>query len=257
MKAPRLRSISLEALGEIPAEMKPVMDRLLGLLNPHLTEVGNGLAGGLSRSENMLERSKEITVRVPEYPWTNLDLSGGDWTAIPDTYATPSYMVEPGGKIRLRGGITGGTLNTVAFTLPITTSSVQQLPTFSWAGVDGVAVASSIWIDPNGDVYPLNGATLEFALDGAVILTEKGPPTLPFTAGQGWPIEFDSGLPVVVRDVQITQIVDLDAKDGSGQGGVVATPYWDLGTRGQIRVHSIYGLVPGRNYRLRFRVSGE
>jgi hypothetical protein len=138
-----------------PAPRSPEIPRNLDLLQSHselrspkkLHDTGwiNVLAstGGLAAGDPGVIDNAHATGVQPVFQnsWVNV---GG--SAVPC-----SFYLSPEGEVRLRGAITGGTLPSVAFTLP-----VGYRPEYSHRFVGALSIGNdiaTIQVDPNGDVW--------------------------------------------------------------------------------------------------------
>ena len=87
----------------------------------------------------------------------------GAWTAA-GGFQAPGYRLWATGELELFGALTGGTSNTIAFTLPLAPRAIHFWAAANWNG--SAPVAAFIKLDINGNVIPVvTNHTLVF-LDG-------------------------------------------------------------------------------------------
>jgi hypothetical protein len=61
-KFPQIKRISLEDFRDAPKEVRPTLERLIGLLNPFLTTVYGALAGNLTIGDNVVGMFKTFEI---------------------------------------------------------------------------------------------------------------------------------------------------------------------------------------------------
>jgi hypothetical protein len=92
---------------------------------------------------------------------------GGGWVAFGGGYPAPTYWRDADGVVHLEGVLAGGTLGTVAFTLPSGFRPVAQRDFAAECnGVHGTLIVTAA-----GAVTPSAGSTAFFSLDGATFRT--------------------------------------------------------------------------------------
>lgn len=96
---------------------------------------------------------------------------GNGWSNYGDTYAPAGYRMSPASIVELRGLVRGGTVEwtTPMFTLPIGYRPRHRL---LFATSTGNATHGRVDIDPNGNVYPVDGNNAWFSLDTVRFLAE-------------------------------------------------------------------------------------
>lgn len=245
---PRLKLLSAEAFADLDPEVRKGVEKLIESLNPFLTATTNGLAKGLTFSENMAAVVKTVEFTMPD-PWVYLEASDFDnsWAKYSDTYK-PAYRIHDDGMVELRGAIKDGTLQTTAFTLPAGYRPVAQrlCTTFSNGGIGRVD------IDTAGVVqigYGPIGSNTHYALDD-IQFTSLNPELV--SKGAPFPLLVSCPeLPGKPRIVLVGRCEDIT--DRGVSAGPCPTISWEptvVGNKTGVKITDAKGLVPNRKYRL-------
>lgn len=218
--------------------------------NHHDDMVNSALRGGVSAENNGLIVFVEVTVQMPaEAPWIPFNLQNS-WAAV-GGIDTPGYLMEPGGKVWMRGEVSGGTSNTaLALKIP------GYGPTVKIAYAAGLDVLAEVRIFANGLITPIfaSGAPRVSLSHSWIASPASAALAAPHPFPAPWPIIIQHGLKQCTGlEVLATSEISQNAKGPAPHG----VPAWqDIGN-GQLRLDGLWGLQWGKKYLVTMRLSAE
>lgn len=240
---PPLQSLVREHVTTSDGQLDP--DRLLFGLNQFMGATYAALNKGLRLSENAAASVVYARFVVPEYPWTNVTDAemSNSWVNYGGAEANAGWLAMPNGEIWLRGLIKSGTINTTAWTLP-----TGAHPSYTIRRAVGSNNAfGMLGITTAGAVTPVTGSNTWFDLECKFVPASPVLPPKPFSGGE-WPIIVRHGLSRCTQvHVGAAELVNGDTRTETA--GEFTLDWADKGD-GQLLVRSVYGLQPGRTYKL-------
>jgi len=263
---PRVKSLKREDYPQAPAWF----DQLLLVLNQQAGDVSHALSNGLTQTENGRAEFKTVDVVMPlEFPtWRVVGATGqppflNGWFAYPDpTFGAPAFRMWPDGIVELTGLMKRGTiaLPSILFTLP----SGYRPHTgriYAQGMHDGTPKPGEVRVHTNGDVLlnslPTYGGAVEYVSLHAIRFQAGG------TAGgiaarvETFPAPFPLSVRLVnkwpVKTVDVVSVFDVTGQQPGTVGPVTAT--WNTREAGMLTLDALWGLQPGRSYRVTLLVT--
>lgn len=225
-----------------------VIEKLVRPLNKELDKQDRSIRSTKLQNVDIVE----VSVVGGGFPWISPTLSNG-WSNFGAPYEPIGYQIDHLGRVRLRGLIAGGTLNTAAFVLPQGYRPSNQR---TW-----IAITNDVWgrtdIDTSGNVViALNGigSNVWYSLD--LVEFEADSPAKPEPySGKDWPIRIKHNL-----RGKIIGVVPISCKVVRGtpdDTALVPRIQWKDTGDGSLNIVSADGLVEGTKYSMRFLIIGE
>jgi hypothetical protein len=261
---PRVKSLKREDYKQAPEWF----DALLLTLNQNLGDVSQALSNGLTQAENGRAEFKTIELTMPlEYPpWrvvggagnpafqNNFSSWGAPWTLgrfrmLPDGY------VEIGGLIRMP---TPAIASGIIFTLPAgyRANEWHRFSQLCGSGTAGTPSGLNVNVYDTGQVAAgegnptadqwINLDGIRFQVKGALAArVEAFPAPFPLAVRlvNKWP----------VKTMQVVSVFDVTGQQPGTVGPVSAT--WNTREAGVVAVEALWGLQPGRSYRVTLLVT--
>jgi hypothetical protein len=258
---PRVKSLKREDYKQAPEWF----DALLLTLNQNLGDTSNALANGLTQVENGKAELKVVELTMPlEYPaWRVIGTPGNPpflngWFAYPDpTFGAPSFRMLADGMVELRGLTKRGTiaLPSTIFTLPI---GYRPNPLMSAQGVhDGTTKVGEVRVHANGDVLlnaiPTYGGAVEYVSLHGIRFQAQGPAARVEALGAPFPLSVKLANTWPVKTCQVVSVFDATAQQPGTVGPVNA--YWQTREVGMLTLEALWGLQPGRSYKVTLLVT--
>lgn len=212
------------------------------------------LLGGGITLDNLNGELLELYASVPAPVWHTVGATGEPayetgWSA--GDLSGARFRAEPNGIIRLSGAVDGGTPGATAFTLP---EGYRPPYAVRFASTNDGAY-DEIRISTAGAVVPQIGST-EVTLDGITFPADSAASPEVWSGGE-WPLVLQTRL-TQVESVWLLQALDQDAS--KIRSAPSAQPDWEFAPTtqgGNVKIKSLWGLAPGRRYRLRFFLLGK
>lgn len=246
MKVTTPKTITKELLGDdAPDWVDPIVDNLQAI-----GPIVQALQGGLSFPDNHNAQVKTVTVTIPDPTWTAVTFKNS-WVDYNAGNAPVGYRIEPGGRVYIRGTAKSGTTTpgTVLFTLPEGYRPAYATPLTTSSN----SALASVYVGTNGDVATIFGVNAAWVwLDMSFQAVNCAAPA-PFS-GNDWPLVVKTGIKGQAIGVQLLQAQDTGT--GTSQSLGAMSLDWENTGNGQIRVRSVYGLQPGRTYKLTLLILG-
>lgn len=240
--SPRLRSLSLEAMPDLPEEVAPLVEQLNGFVSDA------GLAfDALLREQDPGYVLKKVTLTAPDVVWTSPTLLNS-YVDYGGSYGPPAYVHLPDGSVMCRGAVKNGTPGSPILRFPSGPPVIQYFPTIVGTGIGALA------LETDGDLYSdtayAAGVTY-ISLDPVRFRpVTPTPPTAPTT--NGWPLSVSHGYTTVTGVEAVKAVCTSNPSDLYGS----PTFDWVESSRGKILLRNVYGLVAGRTYAVTLKISG-
>jgi hypothetical protein len=244
MKAPSLQ-LRREDYPDFEGER---LDRFLRQLTTFGTQTYAALNRGLTFGENLAAQTKEITVKTLE-DWVVPTMAVG-WANYGAGLAGVAYRKDAAGQVHLRGAVSGGTIGTAVFTLPV---GFRPYGGVVFA-VNSDGAYGAAHVTAAGEVIAAVGTNTQFMLDGVSFRAADTQPV----RNPCFPISVDVSLPGNRKpEFVIAKVLDTE----TGTPIAIGLPAWSASVSASsgayvLKLHDIPGLTPARTYKLTLLVIG-
>jgi hypothetical protein len=266
---------------ELPEEVVPAFEKLFGVLNPHMNDLGSLLNKRLTFGANIAAVFKDVTVNIPAVDWINVGDAGApafanSWVNSGGTDEPAAFRISPDGRVDIKGIVKNGTgVNTTIFTLP---------PGFRPGYEQDFAVACStgysrLRIQSSGTVNAITGSVTWNSLNCSFFASATGggqewagaiqnwrdknwPVTVKATGDNGEDVVGDVRAVIPIQAFDLSKNVNTISSDTRADGVNVQTGnaihgvMWEPSGKGQVLLRRIGGLSPGRTYRVTLLIIG-
>jgi hypothetical protein len=229
-------------MGELP----PAVAKLVEQLDEFSTGVYGALLKSLTFTENFQAELKTIDVRCPEPTWLTPTF-GTDYAAYGTPYDTPGYRILPGGWVQWKGLLQKGAA-------VVAGDAMVSVPEGYRPEADKVFVIASSTPTLAGAAIMRTDGDLEAASADANYISleqvcyQAVDPAAPVAwRSEGWPLKVTHGLDKAGGIIPVRTVMS-----DTSQAESVGQPVLDaqLDGNNEILIKSIYGLTPGRSYRM-------
>lgn len=238
--APKSAAVNREDIPDAPEWFS----RFLETYNPFAQRANQVLTKGLTFGENFAGEVKSVTLTAPELAWRTPTLQNS-WVNLTASlgWDNAGFRVDAAGQCYARGVIFNGTAvsGTVLFTLPV---GYRPARSYSFA-VDSNSAHGRVNVLSTGDVTIVAGSNAYLSLAG--LAWEATTPAAPDAPAAPWPLTVQHGLRQVGGLLPIRTL---------GLSGVAAELLgapsfdWALLGDGSVSLRNVYGLTPGKKYRV-------
>lgn len=241
--SPRLRSLSLETMPDLPEGTEPLVEQLNGFL----TDAGNAF-DSLIREQDPGFVLKKVSFTAPEPVWISVTPTGS-WVYYGAPWPSIKYRIDENGCVHFRGHFKNGVSGSTAFTFPI---GYRPAENEQWGTTSGAPDGPAfITVDTSGNVT-LAGPNTYFPIgERSFLATTPAAPTAPAT--NGWPLSVSHGY------TNVDGLECIKAVCPDNPGDLVGAPRfdWAPSSRSKLLLKNVYGCIPGRNYEVTLKIYGS